>query len=178
MTTAPARCRAKEFLLTDAVRRDLPTARRAALLNILWDEHFLTREQLIARVEQIVGSGCFGTRAWQDNFYRDMRVVKAAFQKAGRQIAFSRGKTGGYYVVGQPVVSPEVTALIQSSIAEIDPQQMEIIRRLSPAQRFRQGCAISDAARRVVAYRIQQDYPGTSAQEAHRIALHRAYQDE
>jgi hypothetical protein len=178
VTTISSLCRAKEFLLRDAIRRDLTTARRAALLDILWDERFLTRDQLIARVEQVLRPGCFGAKAWQDNFYRDMRVVKGAFQKAGRQIAFSRGKASGYYVVGQPALSPEVTELIQSSIAEIDPQQMEIIGRLSPAQRFRQGCAISDAARRVVAYRIRQDNPGIGALEANRMALQRAYQDE
>jgi hypothetical protein len=107
-----------------------------------------------------------------------MHVVKQAFQKTGRQIAFNRGKMSGYYVVGHPALSSEVQALIKNAVAEIDPQQIEIYRRLSPAQRFRQGCAISDTARRVVAYRIQQDTPGISPLAANRMALERAYTNE
>lgn len=65
---------AQEILFQDAIRRDLCTARRAALLELLWNERFLTREQIIVRVEWKLGRGCFGQTAWQDNFYRDMRV--------------------------------------------------------------------------------------------------------
>jgi hypothetical protein len=109
------------------------------LLELLWNERYLTRAQLIARVEQKLGKNCFGKAVWADNFYRDMRVVKQAF-----------------------------------SAAEVDPRQIEIYHRLTPADRFRQGCAISDTARRVVAYPILQENPGISPAEANRMALKRA----
>ena len=101
MVTISSQFCAKEFLLADAARRDLTTVRREALLNILWDERFLTRKQLIARIEQVLGPDCFGAKAWQDNFYRDIRLVKQAFQKAGHKIAYSRGKVSGYSLIPQ-----------------------------------------------------------------------------
>ncbi len=167
---------AKEVILQDAVQRDLTTARRAAMLNLLWNERFLTRAQVITRVEQRLGKGCFGKSAWEDAFYRDMRVVKQAFLAAGFRLAYRRNRQrGGYYLVGQPALSPEFEQVLKNSMAEVDPRQIEIYQRLSPAERFRQGCAISDAARRVVAYRIRQDHPEISMAEANRMALQRAY---
>ena len=59
-----------ENMLHDAIQRDITTARRVALLEILWNERYLTRTQLIARVEIRLGRGCFGSSAWQDTFYR------------------------------------------------------------------------------------------------------------
>ena len=69
MSISPA---ALNVLLEDAITRDRTTARRAALLKILHQERYLTREQLIVRVEGILGVGCFGDSAWIDTFYRDM----------------------------------------------------------------------------------------------------------
>ncbi len=169
---------AKESLLQDAIHRDLTTARRAALLDLIWNERFLTREQLIIRVEQRLGKGCFGKTAWEDNFFRDMQVVKQAFRTAGFQLAYSRSKQqgrGGYYLADQPALSPEFKQLILSSVAEVDPRQIQIYHQLSPADRFLQGCVLSDTARRVVAYRIRQDNPEISPSEANRLALQRAY---
>jgi hypothetical protein len=165
-----------EVLLKDAALRDIPTARRYALLKILWDERYLTREQLIARVEFRLGKGCFGASAWEDNFYRDLRVVKRAFRAAGQQLAYSRDRRrSGYYLKGQPALSEEFRQKLLGSAAEIDPSQIDVYRRLPASERFRQGCSISDTARRVVAYRIQQERPGIDPAEAHRLALQRAY---
>ena len=50
-----------------------------------------------------------------------------------------------------------------------------LYRKLSFAERFYQGCAISDTARKVVAYRIRQENPPLSVAEANRMALPRAY---
>ena len=167
---------AKDILLHDAIQRDLATARRAALMEILWHERFLTREQLIARVEFRLGKNCFGTLAWEDNIYRDMRVVKQAFQAAGQRLRYSRSrKHPGYYLDGQPPLSTELRQMLAGSVAEVDPRQIEIYHRLSYAERFRQGCSISDTARQVVAYRIRQENPSIDPAEANRLALQRAY---
>lgn len=176
MTNTAISPKAAEVLLHDAMQRDITTARRAALLQILWNERYLTRAQLMARVEFRLGRNCFGTSAWEDTFYRDMRVVKLAFQAAHYRLEYSRNRARpGYYLQGQPDLSPEFRQIVKASVAEVDQRQIDIYHRLTTAARFRQGCAISDAAREVVAYRIRQENPELTSQEAHQMALQRAY---
>ncbi len=166
----------KDAILQDAMKRDITTARRVALLEILWNERYLTRSQLIARVELRLGKNCFGVLAWEDTFYRDMRFVKQAFEGASHRLLYSRSKQQpGYYLAGQPELSSEFKQIFQSSAAEVDQRQLDIYRKLSFAERFYQGCSISDTARKVVAYRIRQENPKLSLMEANYIALQRAY---
>ncbi len=168
--------KATEVILQDAMQRDITTARRAALLQILWIERYLTRAQLIARTEYRVGRNCFGKSAWEDTFYRDMRVVKLAFQAAKYLLEYSRKREHpGYYLHGQPALSPEFRQLLKASAAEADQRQIAIYHQLTPAARFRQGCVISDTARKVVAFRIRQENLELTLQEANQIALQRAY---
>jgi len=168
--------KAVEVILQDAMQRDMTTARRDVLLQILWNERYLTRAQLIARVEYRLGKNCFGTSAWEDTFYRDMRLVKQAFQAANYLLEYSRNREHlGYFLRGEPALSPEFRQLVKASAAEADQRQINIYSQLSSIARFRQGCAISDTARKVVAYRIQQEDPKLTPQEANRIALQRAY---
>lgn len=176
MSPSPSLTKAQHVILQDAIQRDITTARRAALLEILWHERYLTRAQLIARVGRRLGKNCFGASAWEDTFYRDMHAVKQAFKAAGLTLAYSRNKPqAGYYLKGQPALSPELKQILHSSVAEVDPRQIEIYQRLTPADRFQQGCSISDTARTVVAFRIREENPGLSMAEAHRMALQRAY---
>src|SRR5690242_7955857 len=88
----------KDAILQDAIRRDITTARRTALLETMYNERYLTRMQLISRVELRLGKNCFGISAWEDTFYRDMRFIKQAFEVAGYQVMYSRNKQQpGYY---------------------------------------------------------------------------------
>ena len=168
--------RAIDVILHDAIQRDITTARRSLLLQILWNERYLTRAQLIARVEYRLAKNCFGISAWEDTFYRDMRVVKKAFQESGYILEYTRNKEyAGYYLQGQPALSPEFRKLVKASVAEVDQRQIDIYHRLPAAARFRQGSAISDTARNVVAYRIRQEHPELTSLEANRMALQRAY---
>lgn len=156
-----------DVLLKDAIRRDRATARRAALLKILQHERYLTREQLIVRVEDKLGKGCFGASAWKDSFYRDMQVVKRALTAAGHELAYSRSrKRPGYYLRGEPLVSAELSSILKGCVAQVDPAQIAILKRLTPAQRFRMGCEITDLAVSVVAHRIRLRNPELSLLEA------------
>lgn len=176
MKRNPLLSTAIKVIQNDATHHDITFERRTALLTILWNERFLTRAQLIARIEQILGKNCYGEHAWEDNFYRDIRIVKRAFQKAGFALAYSRHKAQkGYYLIGQPRVAPEYAEMIRNSAAEVDPGQVEIYRQLTPAQRYHQGAALSDTARKVVTYRILQENPNISPREAKHLALARAY---
>ena len=100
-----------------------------------------------------------------------MRVVKQAFHAAGLVLEYSRKKAKrGYAVRGQEALSLEFKRMIQAGAAEVDQRQIDIYRTLSPAARFQQGCAISDTARNVVAYRIRQENPKLTPQEAQKLA--------
>lgn len=148
---------AQEVFFLEMLERDMATGRRVAIFLILWRERYLTRENLIARVEQKLGKGCFGISAWEDTFYRDMRVVKKAFQEAGFVVAYSRARDHpGYYLLDQPPLHPDLALAIRGSIGELDFRQLEIYHSHKPAERVRQGCSITDTARRVGAYRQQK----------------------
>jgi len=47
----------------------------------------------------------------------------------------------------------DVKAEIAGALLEIDQGQIEIVKQLSPAQRFFQACSITDLARRVAGQR-------------------------
>jgi hypothetical protein len=127
----------KDTILQDAVRRDITTARRVALLEILCNERYLTRSQLIARVELRLGKNCFGASAWQDAFYRDSRIVKQAFEAAGYRLLYSRNKQRpGYYLDGQSLLSSEIQQVLRGSASEVDQRQIDIYRKLSFSERF------------------------------------------
>lgn len=137
-------------LLIDAARRDRMTARRLALLQILWGERYLTREQLMVRVGARLGVDCFGERAWKDTFSRDIRLVRQAFGEAGFTLAYSRTKgKQGYYLKGEGTLHEKIVKAIAGSIAEVDLAQVAIYRKLTSAQRFRQGCSITNLTHRM-----------------------------
>ena len=130
----------KDAILEDAIQRNLPTARRVTLLEILCNERYFTRAQLIARVELRLGKNCFGISAWEDTFYRDMRFVKQAVEAAGYQLLYSRKKKQpGYYLERQPALRSEIQQVLKGSAAEVDQRQIDIYRKLSFAERFHQG---------------------------------------
>jgi hypothetical protein len=159
--------RSAAALLADFIARDGATARRTLLVKILLQERYLTRQQLIVRVEGVLGNGCFGASAWEDVFYRDMTVVKKALAAAGFRLGYSRSTAHpGYFFYGQPKVSVEFAELLRCSAAEVTPAQIAIFSRMSMADRFRLGCSATDTARNAVAYRIRQQHPSTSPQEA------------
>ena len=167
---------AQKALLHDACSRDLTTARRVVLLEILFHERYLTRDQLIVRADSVLGRNSFGKFAWEDTFYRDMRAVKQAFRAAGYNLAYRRNKPRpGYHLVGEPPVSRQVSEELSGAAAELDLVQMTIFRKMLPAERAALGASISDTAREAVAYRIAQQYPGISLLEANRLAVQRAY---
>jgi hypothetical protein len=138
------------YLLRDAEQRDTVTARRSHLTRILLRERYLTRESLIFRVESVMGSASFGEKSWQDNFYRDMRVVKHALKQAGLNMKYSRkSERPGYYFSGEASLHPEVIKEIAGALNEIDPQQVEIYKCIPPAQKFYQACSIINLAKKV-----------------------------
>ncbi len=156
-TMKPLPSEIQQTLLRDAAERDLVTARRKHLLEILWHERYLTRDGLIHRTEALTRKDCFGNAAWEDTFYRDMRVVKDAFQAAGYQLAYSRSKhQPGYYLRKNEKTSSKLKRVIEGAIAEVDRAQINISAKFEPWQRVQQGLSITNLANQVVAYRQKQ----------------------
>lgn len=72
-------------------------------------------------------------------------------------------------------LTPDMIAEIRGAVAEVDPAQMAIISRLTPAERMRRGFAMSNTVRRIAVYRLRQMRPELSEAEANRIVLSRYY---
>lgn len=144
----------QSYLLREAAQRDPVTARRLHLARVLLRERFLTRNSLIFRVEAAMGSASFGENSWQDTFYRDLRVVKAALKHAGYELKYSRRRGNqGYYLAGEAPLHPQVKKEIAGALRELDARQIEIYRRLSPAQKFAQASSLANFSRRVAGAR-------------------------
>jgi hypothetical protein len=160
-------------LLDDAVDRDLVTARRSTLLRLVWQESLLSGTGLISRTEAILGRGCFGTAATA-TFRRDIRALKVILKRAGFNLRFSRqARRSGYYVVGRPELAPELTKMIHAGMQDIDPKQIALAARLTPADRIQQAGQLSDGLRRMAARRLMGEQPGLGLKEAYREVSHR-----
>ena len=137
-------------LFRDAEKRDPVTARRANLTRVLLRQRYLTREALIERVEFLMEFEVFGKKSFVDNFYRDMRVVKEALRRAGYELKYSRRKErSGYYLANEPALGEKVKKEIAGAVRELDDAQIEIYKKMSPAQKFYQSASIIDLGRQV-----------------------------
>lgn len=68
-------------------------------------------------------------------------------------------------------MGPELAAILDDCVAEAEPSQIDIFKNLTFAQRFQQGCTVSNLARNVVAQRIRQRNPTLSIAESKRLAI-------
>lgn len=64
-------------------------------------------------------------------------------------------------------------AQIAGAVAEVDPRQIAILRRLTPTQRFEQMQSMIDLVEGIAAYRLRQRQPELSEAEALRIVRSR-----
>ena len=80
-----------------------------------------------------------------------------------------------YSLKEQLALSAQIKQVLKSTAAEMDQRQIDIYRMLFFAERFYQGCAISNTTCKVVVYRIREENPKLSLVEANRMALQRAY---
>lgn len=63
----------------------------------------------------------------------------------------------------------EIRRIIAGAFAAIDPVQAAITRRLTPAERFQEGCSMIRVAEEVGAYRLRLRRPELTRQEALRM---------
>jgi hypothetical protein len=151
---------------------NLPLARRAALLRLLWLHSYLRREVLIRWIEEILQRPCFEPAT----FAGDLAIARRALAEAGYQLRYSRWRDrSGYYIEGRPVLDEGLVRLIAGAVAEVDPAQIAISRRLTPAQHFQQGRSMVRLARQVTLYRQRQRNP--QLQETHELVREGGYSE-
>lgn len=69
---------------------------------------------------------------WQRTFFRDMRIVKQAFEAAVYRSRYSRNsQQPGCYLDRQPALSTGFQQMLQNSVTEVDQRQIDIYRDLS-----------------------------------------------
>jgi len=137
-------------LLPKVEKQNTASVRRCHLANILFRERYLTCESLMLRVEFHMGFASFGEINWKANFYRDMHTVKVALKLAGYEVKYSRHQEKlGYYIFGEESLHPNVKKEIAGALKEIDQEQIEIYKHISPAQKFYQACSIINLAKKV-----------------------------
>jgi hypothetical protein len=160
-------------LLEDAQSRDLVTARRAALLTIIWQEGFLSGPGLMARTEALTKAGCFGKSAGA-TFRRDIRALKVILARAGFHLRFSRqvGRAG-YYIAERTELAPELAQRIKGAVQDVDARQVVLASRLTPAARLRQAGRLSDGLRRLAVRRLMAERPVLTLPEAYREVAQR-----
>jgi len=80
-----------------------------------------------------------------------MWFICKAFQAAVYQLTHSwKGDRRGFYLRVEGDLSPEMERAIQGAVVEVDPKQVEITRRLTPAQRAQQGLSLTNLVHNVV----------------------------
>lgn len=65
---------AESYLLLNASERQVVSARRVHLLELLWRERYVTLASLVWRVEIIMAYACFGEESWDGSFHKEGRA--------------------------------------------------------------------------------------------------------
>jgi hypothetical protein len=163
-------------VLDETAAHDPVIARRLTLLALIWQETYQTQASLVARTESRLGRGCFGQNK-SLAFRRDMQTIKAILAREGFSLRYSRQrKDGGYYIVGRPILDHETLKAIRGAADEVDPHQIAIFSRMTPAQRLRLAARLTNDLLAIATRQYQKEHPGLSQLDAQREVLHRTYQ--
>ena len=81
--------------------------------------------------------------------------IRQAFADLGLRPAGAAGEP-------PPLTREIIRRDVQAAFAELDMRQLEISRRMTPAERFRQLCAINEFLRRAVIAAIHEQHPDLS----------------
>ncbi len=72
-----------------------------------------------------------------------------------------------------PLTHEMIQRDVQAAFAELDPQQLAILRRMTPAERFALVCDLNEFLRNTVIAAIHEQYPGLDEAEFQREFLKR-----
>ncbi len=154
--------------------------RRVTLMALLWEPGQQTQAGLVARAKARLGQGCFGRQPGLA-FRRDMQFVKAALARSGYGLKYSRrAQHPGYVLQGQTAEpGPHAAAIARDIVGaarELDPAQIAIWARLTPAARMRLANTLTRDVLSLAVTAQRQTRPEQSKAEAQQEVLHRYYQ--
>lgn len=162
--------------LQTLAERDAVLQRRMALLTLLWGQGGQTQTGLMARVRVCLGRNCFG-RQPELTFRRDMQFIKAVLTGAGHTLKYSRREgRQGYSIVGQAALPESQARAISGAVSELDPVQIAIWARLTPAARLKLANTLTRDVLALAVAGQRAGQPGQSRADAQREVLHRYYQ--
>jgi hypothetical protein len=72
-----------------------------------------------------------------------------------------------------PLTRAMIRRDVRAAFAELDPQQLAVSSRMTPAERFRQLCAINEFLRRAVIAAIHEQHPDLNERQFKEEFLHR-----
>ncbi|KAA3643952.1 MAG: hypothetical protein DWQ07_17705 [Chloroflexi bacterium] len=165
----------QDSVLNLAADQSYPLKRRLILIGLLWRERGLHKYALIARVEAILGTGCFGKQATL-TFARDIQFVRETFSQAGYALQYRRKKGHtGYAVLERPQIDEHIEKKIAAAVSEVSPEQAVVQARLSPAERVWQGASLSDLLLQQAVRLHLKSNPDLDTRSAQREVLRRMY---
>ena len=165
----------KGTLLNLAADQNFALKRRLVLIRLLWRESGLHKNALIARMQAILGTGCFGKTS---NTYlaRDIQFVREALSQAGYTLQYRRKKGhAGYAVLERPHIDEHIEKKIAAAVSEVSPEQAAVQARLSPAERVWQGAGLSDLLLQQAVRLQMKSNPTLDSRSAQREVLRRMY---
>jgi hypothetical protein len=152
---------------------DWPALRRSLIARMIWQASYQRSPGLIDNVAYLVGWRIWGEQP-RTTLAADILALRRALAGVGHRLAYSNDpQRKGYYVRGRPALDPKLVKGIRGAMAEVDLQQMEIIRRQTPAWRVGQAASMVMAVEEVGAYRLRLRRPQLTVQEALRLIRQR-----
>jgi hypothetical protein len=152
---------------------DQVALRRSLIARMIWQASYQRSPGLIDNVAYLVGWRAWGEQP-RATLAADILALRRALAAMGHRLAYSNDpQRKGYYVRGRPALDPKLVKGIRGALAEVDPQQMEIIRRQTPAWRVAQAASMVAAVEEVGSYRLRLRRPQLTVQEALRLIRQR-----
>lgn len=140
--------------------------RRSLIARMIWQISYQRSPGLIENVAYLLGWRVWGEEPRQ-TLCQDILFLRQALALKGERLAYSRwpGRQG-FYIQGRPSLDVMLERRMLRALAEVDPAQIAILRKLSSQERYAQGFSLIDAAERAGAYRLRVRQPHLSEEQA------------
>lgn len=139
------------------------------MMRMIWQVAYYTSTALVANIiDYLLGRSVWGNDVLA-TLAADICAIRHAFAAAGHRLAYSNGPRKGCYIRGRPELDPQLERGIRLAVTSVDPARCAKLQRLTPAQRFQMGMAITEANFQIQAARLRLISPRLSQDQALRI---------